>query len=139
MKRVLVAISFLLVALSISYAKTVKFVDLGLPSGIKWGAYTAKDRLSWSEAIKKYGAHHIPSVENYKELFTYCKLEKNNEYGLLITAPNGNQILIDEPYLWTKTEKKKNIDGVQAVMIEGDSIFFFFDGKKDIMNTHLIK
>jgi hypothetical protein len=115
-----------------------EYVDMGLPSGIKWGSFTERDGMMWDDAIEKYGASHIPTIENFKELLEHCSMQIEFS-GIRFTALNGNQILMDKRYLWTKTEKKKNIDGVQAVMIEGDSIFFFFDGKDDFLNTHLIQ
>ncbi len=123
----------------IIYRLPFDYVNMGLPSGVKWGSYSEPGIMTWDEAVEKYGANNIPSIENFKELFNYCKVEEYERHELLITAPNGNQILMKKPYVWTITEKYKNIDGVQAIWVDGDTISYFLDGKNDCLRVHLIR
>lgn len=73
-----------------------KFVDLGLPSGTLWGNDVTLRRYTFPEALRLFGKKNLPTFEQTKELFKYCKHEVSNisKFDLLLTltGPNGKKI-----------------------------------------------
>ena len=148
-----------------TYENGVEYVDLGLPSGLKWAACNFKgenpgqwgvDRQwgvrKWTNDLRKSsyphydvrygkdgepryhfnksemkpsmdavhmtlkGGWHIPSKEDFGELFTYCKGtycftfdHENAIKGILLEGKNGNRIFLrisrdrpSETFYWTR-------------------------------------
>lgn len=79
---------------------TLKFVDLGLPSGKLWASENVKNEnddetfFTFDESVNTFG-NNLPSRENWKELFDNCsyKWDKKKK-GFDITGPNGNSIFL---------------------------------------------
>ena len=74
------------------------YVDLGLPSGKLWATENVKigtkSHFSFDEAVKLFG-EHLPSKEDWKELFDNCKCKWEKERkGFTVTGPNGNSIFL---------------------------------------------
>lgn len=79
---------------------TLKFVDLGLPSGKLWATENVKDvngneaYLTFDKAIETFGKN-LPSKEDWKELFDNSSYSWNEERkGYDVTGPNGNSIFL---------------------------------------------
>ena len=66
---------------------TIKFVDLGLPSGLYWAFIDAPRYFSLKEVSEEIET--IPTVEQFKELFKNCKFR-------LLVGGRGNTSLIAE-------------------------------------------
>ena len=89
-------------------------VDLGLPSGRLWasmnvGASAEEDaglmmNFDTANAIKFQGSWHVPSPEDFKELYQNTKSEwttKNGIPGRTFTGKNGNSIFLPAAgYSW---------------------------------------
>ena len=82
-------------------------VDLGLPSGRLWasmnvGAHAEEDaglmmNFDTANAIKFQGSWHVPSPEDFKELYHNTKSEwtkRNGIPGRTFTGKNGNSIFL---------------------------------------------
>lgn len=79
----------------------MRYIDLGLPSGIKWsdfytsGIYTYSSVLAMPEEQYRCFNKFLPTKDNFLELFTNCKVKyykKGSINFLLLTGPNGNKI-----------------------------------------------
>lgn len=79
----------------------VKFVDLDLPSGMKWadrnvGASSPEeygDYFTYSESLE----YNTPSKQDWEELLTKCTWTWTNQgghNGYKVTGPNGNSIFL---------------------------------------------
>ena len=123
-----------------------KWVDLGLPSKTKWGNHTDHLKLQWSVARSNF-RYSFPTLEDYQELFRYCKLQyRTNPFPLsvddilqedvLVTGPNGNQIYIRGPFLWTSSTG--NSDGAYIVCIWGGRIEYKYNVRTEKLNMHSI-
>ena len=89
-------------------------VDLGLPSGRLWasmnvGALAEEDaglmmNFDTANAIKFQGSWHVPSPEDFKELYHNTKSEwttRNGIPGRTFTGKNGNSIFLPAAgYTW---------------------------------------
>ena len=118
----------------------LEYVDMGLPSGTKWASF-CKDTLreiSWMDAIEKYGMQ-VPTIEQFKELFEYCDTELDKNNHLIVIARNGNKIILNKEYLWTRTEKNDTPDEINCIMLYKDMVKYFHNGKKDKMSVHLVQ
>ena len=78
----------------------LKFIDLGLPSGLLLATENGKDEdgndalLSFDDAVAKYGEYML-TREQWKEVFNNCTHEWDKERkGLMITGPNGNTVFL---------------------------------------------
>ena len=79
---------------------TLKFVNLGLPSGKLWASENVKDvnsneaYLTFDKAIETFGKN-LPSKEDWKELFDNSSYSWNEERkGYDVIGPNGNSIFL---------------------------------------------
>ena len=79
---------------------TLKFVDLGLPSGKLWANENVKkengdeDHFTFDKAVETFGKS-LPSMEDWKELFDNSSYSWNEERkGYDVTGPNGNAIFL---------------------------------------------
>lgn len=74
-------------------APTVPFIDLGLPSGIKWRALNEDCGLiTYDDAVERFGKQ-LPTLKQYKELYEKCEWKELKEGGYKVIGPNGNFIL----------------------------------------------
>ena len=94
-------------------------VDLGLPSGRLWasmnvGAHAEEDaglsmNFDTANAIKFQGSWHVPSPEDFKELYHNTKSEwttRNGIPGRTFTGKNGNSIFLPAAgYTWFDDEE----------------------------------
>lgn len=125
-------------------------VDMGLPSRTYWYSYTEDKEQTWQSAMSNHRSE-LPTLDNYKELFKYCKVkyyralynfvtedmfENCMRTDMLVIAPNGNQIYLRGPFLWTKTECQDG--GAAALQILDNKIKYISDGKKDVINVHRV-
>ena len=73
-------------------AATNEYVDLGLPSGTLWKAFSEEGYCTYDEVLNKFD-NRLPSKEQWKELKDECEWEwKDNGYD--VTGPNGNMIFL---------------------------------------------
>lgn len=70
----------------------MKYIDLGLPSGILWAEENEEGYYNLDDAIKKYG-DSLPTKEQFEELKDHCKWEWNGS-GYDVTGHNGNTIVL---------------------------------------------
>ena len=114
------------------------FVDLGLPSGVKWARYNidAYSPNEWGTFYTWYDIANdilkkMPTEEDFEELFEYCTFSVEVT-GVRCIGLNGNSIFLpfagyknnsgwnyrdERCYLWTKTEYEYNIeDAICACM-----------------------
>ena len=94
-------------------------VDLGLPSGRLWasmnvGAHMEADygllmNFDTANSIKFQGSWHVPSPEDFKELYHNTKSEwttRNGIPGRTFTGKNGNSIFLPAAgYTWFDDEE----------------------------------
>lgn len=85
-----------------------EFVDLGLPSGTKWGknylgvteVSKIGDYFSFIESIK----YSLPTEEQVNELRDYCTfVPYDGDKGYIILGPNGNRLILGRNFLWNNT------------------------------------
>ncbi len=90
--------------------ETYSYVDLGLPSGLKWaacniGATSPEDygiHYAWDQ-WKYSGDHRVPTLEEMNELRNECTWKWttiNGVYGHNVTGPNGNSIFLPAGGYW---------------------------------------
>lgn len=73
-----------------------QFVDLNLPSGIKWALMDVSRYFSLEQAFEQ--SESIPTIEQFKELFTNCRfrlIARRGNTALHAESPNGSYILFD--------------------------------------------
>lgn len=74
-------------------APTAPFIDLGLPSGIKWRALNEDCGLvTYDDAVERFGKQ-LPTQKQYNELYEKCEWKELKEGGYKVIGPNGNFIL----------------------------------------------
>ncbi len=67
-----------------------RYVDLGLPSGVKWRSVPESSYYTISKAKKKFGKR-LPTNEDFSELIAKCTwVWVGNGYSVI--GPNGNSI-----------------------------------------------
>ena len=115
------------------------FVDLGLPSGVKWArcnidAYSPNESgtfYTWYDIANTVFFKEMPTEEDFEELFEYCTFSVEVT-GVRCIGLNGNSIFLpfagyknnsgwnyrdERCYLWTQTEYEYNIeDAICAYM-----------------------
>ena len=70
----------------------IEWVDLGLPSGIRWAKRDVDNIVSFVGALSSFGSH-LPSKEMVNELKGQCsKRWDENTHELIFTGPNGKSI-----------------------------------------------
>lgn len=68
------------------------YVDLGLPSGTKWGKHNPMGYYTYDEAVNKFG-NNLPSRKQWAELRDTCQWQWTGR-GYKVTGPNGNTIIL---------------------------------------------
>ena len=68
------------------------YIDLGLPSGTKWGNANAKGFYSYNEAVSKFG-NRLPTKAQWNELRDECQWTWVGG-GYNVIGPNGNSITL---------------------------------------------
>ncbi len=129
----------------------VRYVDMGLPSGTKWASKTEYHMRTWDQAMNLFGSR-VPSLAQYKELLSNCSIEVVSSgadflfsadfldlYWLVVTAKNGNQIMLSSSYLWTRDRQDYPEVGSTAIMITEKGVSYFMDGRGDELGVHLVK
>ena len=92
---------------------TIKWVDLGLPSGRLWASENIDGYYTYDQAVELFG-EYLPKGVAFAELIEECKVEWNHQTkGLDVTGPNGNSIFF--PACGYKGEK-----GCRSVGDEGN-------------------
>jgi hypothetical protein len=127
------------------------FVDLGLPSGTLWHSYDIDQEQTWDEAFEAYGAH-LPTREQYNELVSYCTFEtlsvksKNDFWwssrnALLVTGPNGKQIILLAPTQWTQEQVAGKSWGAYAFSADflQDMQTYYITSKEEQLGVHLVR
>ncbi len=74
----------------------IQFVDLNLPSATKWAFTDVPRYFSLEEAIEQNES--IPTIEQYKELFTNCRfsvLPRSGSSQLIAESLNGRHVCFD--------------------------------------------
>ena len=71
---------------------TMKYIDLGLPSGTLWADTNEEGFFAFDEAVEKCG-DNLPTKEQLEELVNHCKWSWNGS-GYNVTGPNGNSIIL---------------------------------------------
>ena len=79
---------------------SLKFVNLGLPSGKLWATENVKDKngdeafFSFDDSVNAFGKN-LPSKKDWKELFDNSSYSWNEERkGYDVIGPNGNSIFL---------------------------------------------
>lgn len=95
--------------------ETLKFVNLGLPSGKLWAAENIKDKdgneayFFFDKAVETFG-DKLPTKEDWKELFEHCIHQYDEERkGLVLTGPNGNAIYLPAKGFYGNDSKSYNV------------------------------
>lgn len=95
--------------------ETLKFVNLGLPSGKLWAAENIKDEdgneayFSFDKAVETFG-DKLPSKEDWKELFEHCIHQYDEgRKGIVLTGPNGNAIFLPAKGFYGDDSKSYNV------------------------------
>lgn len=75
-----------------------EYVDLGLPSGIRWATENVDGHFAFDKAHGQWGGDwRVPSTAEYQELIAQCRWtwsRQGNMQGYLLTGPNGNQLYL---------------------------------------------
>ncbi len=83
--------------------KEINYVDLGLPSGIRWSDCYNSGNVFYEDLVlltdEKYKSllNKLPTINDFEELRNNCKVKeysKSRYKFLLITGSNGNKIRI---------------------------------------------
>lgn len=121
------------------------FVDLGLPSGVKWARcnlYADSPNESgtfytWYDIANTVFFKEMPTEEDFEELFEYCTFSVEVT-GVRCIGLNGNSIFLpfagyknnsgwnyrdERCYLWTKTEKTEYEYNIEDAICACMSIF----------------
>ncbi len=68
------------------------YVDLGLPSGIKWRSANEPDLMTYDDAVAEFGKK-LPTHKQYTELLEKCQWKELKSGGYKVVGPNGNSII----------------------------------------------
>ncbi|MCQ2345900.1 MAG: DUF4919 domain-containing protein [Paludibacteraceae bacterium] len=72
---------------------SVRYVDLGLPSGIRWADCNEPGVYTFYESIEKYPGSEVPSLDEFLELETMCQWQWRDS-GYTIIGPSGDSIFL---------------------------------------------
>lgn len=73
--------------------RDVRYVDLGLPSGILWAEENEPGVYTFEETVEKFRGKDMPSMEEFRELVDNCTWTWNGT-GYTIVGPSGDSILL---------------------------------------------
>lgn len=92
MKKIIfiLMMAMMVLPLSAKLTHSVKYVDLGLPSGTQWKESDEQGLYTYEEAVAKFG-DNVPSIEQCEELEKQCRWTWEGN-GYKITGPNGRSI-----------------------------------------------
>lgn len=90
---------------------TIKYVDLGLPSGTLWGNIDMIGHYDYDNAIRKFGSK-LPTKEQMEELLRCCTISYKTEFvttdiqytAFDIIGPNGQMIFTIPQGYWKGEE-----------------------------------
>lgn len=104
----------------------MEYVDLGLPSGIKWArcnigaetAFESGDKFQWAENIAKSewgGTWRLPTMKDIEELAEYCSkancsrtnVDNSKDEWAEWTGPNGNVIVFPVTGIYDRNNQKE--------------------------------
>lgn len=68
------------------------YVDLGLPSGLKWKSSNEPGYYTYNEAVTEFG-EQLPSLKEWEELFDNCNATLIDN-GVKMVGKNGNYIIL---------------------------------------------
>ena len=71
----------------------MRYVDLGLPSGILWAEENEPGVYTFEETVEKFRGKDMPSMEEFRELVDNCTWTWNGT-GYTIVGPSGDSILL---------------------------------------------
>lgn len=94
-----------------AWETTIKYVDLGLPSGTLWGNIDMIGHYDYDNAIRKFGSK-LPTKEQMEELLRYCTISYRTEFvttdiqytAFDIIGPNGQMIFTIPQGYWKGEE-----------------------------------
>lgn len=70
---------------------SVRYVDLGLPSGIRWADRNEPGVYTFYESVEKYPGREVPSSDEFQELETMCQWQWRDS-GYTVIGPSGDSI-----------------------------------------------
>ena len=73
--------------------RDMRYVDLGLPSGILWAEENEPGVYTFEETVEKFRGKDMPSMEEFRELVDNCTWTWNGT-GYTIVGPSGDSILL---------------------------------------------
>lgn len=73
--------------------KDMRYVDLGLPSGILWADQNEAGVYTFEETVEKFRGKEMPGMDAFKELVDICTWTWNGT-GYTIVGPSGDSILL---------------------------------------------
>lgn len=73
--------------------KDMRYVDLGLPSGILWAEENEPGVYTFEETVEKFRGKDMPSMEEFRELVDNCTWTWNGT-GYTIVGVTGDSILL---------------------------------------------
>ena len=94
-----------------AWEATIKYVDLGLPSGTLWGNLDMIGHYDYDNAVRKFGSK-LPTKEQMEELLRYCTISHRTEFvttdiqytAFDIIGPNGQMIFTIPQGYWKGEE-----------------------------------
>lgn len=72
---------------------SVRYVDLGLPSGIRWADRNEPGVYTFYESVEKYPGREVPSSDEFQELETMCQWQWRDS-GYTVIGPSGDSIFL---------------------------------------------
>lgn len=81
------------------YAQDVRYVNLGLPSGILWADQNEPGVYTFEETVEKFPGKEMPGMDEFRELVDNCTWKWNGS-GYTIIGSTGDSIIL--PLLPTK-------------------------------------
>lgn len=98
MKRLLSIVFACVVCSATLIAQEVRYVDLGLPSGILWADQNEPGVYTFDETVEQFRGQDMPSMNDFKELVDNCTWTWNGT-GYTIVGSTGDSILLPlDPY-----------------------------------------
>lgn len=137
----------------------INYIDLGLPSGIRWSDCYNSGNVFYENLVlltdEKYKSllNKLPTINDFEELRNNCKVKeysKSRYKFLLVTGPNGNKIRIFSgkwdrgglslrlfDYYWIKTEYNDRIVNNKLYLLRAIPILrLSYNYDISLMDTH---
>ena len=74
-------------------AQDVRYVNLGLPSGILWADQNEPGVYTFGETVEKFAGKEMPGMADFQELLDYCTWKWNGS-GYTIVGATGDSIIL---------------------------------------------